>query len=501
MKTNAIPMLTRDEIAMALAALGEDPTLGRVDAVRSLIDRTSLSKFDRETSVRQATEVARQKLDELQAEGGVFPVGAHLREAQVEARLRERGWRNSRMGGPADDRGNYVAKTGNGSGAYIGLFHSGKHDGAVAIYPIEQTDEAIATAICDAVRQADLGRSVCGRLLAAVVEFVDQHPEWWADQRNESGFALIPWIVDARSADNHSKATHSLREWVRLIDSGRLEWSAGEDWEEGVLEEAREELARLNHIRSEVAIEIGAATRPQMEAIAASNLVAFDEHSTDDELRADLISVVAERRAQSISVDAGNADLRKATELALPDGWAEAYPGGMATNRDPQVGGIVDSEIGSGLWFAIPNRDDIPDLQGFATRQHAFEALQDAIRTATVEVELLMPRPSSGELAAMYPARGSMPARVVEQLYAARDAEYAVLSKRESVEVGDLAKLDRGARFMVADGLFKTCSADAKAALLADENHGVRSTAKLAQYELLRVTPEPKSDSDADLSV
>ncbi|WP_249204635.1 hypothetical protein [Burkholderia cenocepacia] len=493
-------MLTRDEIAMALATLGEDPTLGRVDAVRSLIDRTLLSKFDRETSVRQAADVARQKLDELQARSGVFPVGTLLCEAQVEARLRERGWRNSRMGGPADDRGNYVVKTGNGSGAYIGLFNSGKHDGAVAIYPIDETDEAIATAICETVRQADLGRSVCGRLLATVVEFVDQHPEWWADQRNESGFALIPWIVDARSADNHSKAAHSLREWVRLIDAGRLEWSAGEEWEEGVLEEAREELARLDHIRSEVAIEIGAATRPQMEAIAASSLVAFDEHSTDDELRADLISVVAERRAQSKILEAVNADLRKA-EPVLPDGWTEAYPGGIATNRDPQVGGIVDSEIGSGLWFAIPNRDDIPDLQGFATRQHAFEALQDAIRTATVEVELLMPRPSSGELAAMYPARGSMPARVVEQLYAARDAEYAVLSKRESVEVGDLAKLDRGARFMVADGLFKTCSADTKAALLADENHGVRSTAKLAQYELERVAPEPESDSDADPSL
>ncbi|KVV07339.1 hypothetical protein WK77_16240 [Burkholderia ubonensis] len=112
-----------------------------------------------------------------------------------------------------------------------------------------------------------------------------------------------------------------------------------------------------------------------------------------------------------------------------------------------------------------------------------------------------LPRPSSGELAAMYPVRGSMPARVVEQLYTTRETEYELLAKREQIEVSDLANLDRGARFMVADALFNACSEGARAALLADENHGVRSTARLAQYEIERVERDPARDAGTDLGM
>ncbi|ABO60310.1 hypothetical protein LA345_37420 (plasmid) [Burkholderia vietnamiensis] len=594
MKSTAITLLTRDEVAMALAALGEDPTLGRTDAVRSLIVRTSLSGGDREKLIRQAADVARRKLDRLLSGDSVFPADVFVREAQVEARLREHGWRSSRMGGPADDRGNYVAKTGNNAGSFIGLFSSGNHNGAEKLYPIAMTDEEIAGAIIEHVRQVELSRSASGRLLATVVEFVNQHPEWWAEQGQKHGFALVPWIVDARSADSYSKATHSLREWVRLIDAGHLDWHAGDDWEGATLEQARDELVRLDRIHSEVAFVIGAMPRDQLEEIAADNQVDFDKHATDSELRAELIEVVAQRRsheqvrdgaaptqvngageppavdmaerivvpiavegrvkialntlrrhelslqnvlavrgaghflaltlresyeaiqqargtlkefrrlAPQNNVDAeafikqcgGEPDFSVFGEPALPVGWTEATPGGLATNRDPDVGGIVDSEIGSGLWFAIANRDGIPTLDGYGTRQAAFDALHEAINEATrVQRAGAMPSPSSGDLAAKYPARGSMPARVVEQLYITREAEYALLAKRERIDVSDLASLDRGARFMVADGLFDKCSGDARAALLTDASHGVRSTARLAGLELGSIEHAPASDT------
>lgn len=64
---------------------------------------------------------------------------------------------------------------------------------------------------------------------------------------------------------------------------------------------------------------------------------------------------------------------------SLPEGWTEAYPGGMAANRDPVHGGIIDNEIVSGLWFAIFNREDLPVLDGFTSRDDAFRAHEQAI--------------------------------------------------------------------------------------------------------------------------
>lgn len=71
----------------------------------------------------------------------------------------------------------------------------------------------------------------------------------------------------------------------------------------------------------------------------------------------------------------------RGTVTTLPTGWTEATPGGMATNRDPVVGGIVDDEIVSGKWFAIANRGDIPTLTGFSSRAEAFAALKRALET------------------------------------------------------------------------------------------------------------------------
>lgn len=67
-------------------------------------------------------------------------------------------------------------------------------------------------------------------------------------------------------------------------------------------------------------------------------------------------------------------DVPRSSPAYLPEGWTEATPGGMATNRDPIKGGIVDNEIVSGKWFAIFNRSDIAPFDGFATRAEAFAA-------------------------------------------------------------------------------------------------------------------------------
>lgn len=63
----------------------------------------------------------------------------------------------------------------------------------------------------------------------------------------------------------------------------------------------------------------------------------------------------------------------------LPEGWTEASPGGLATNPDPIKGGIIDSEMVSGLWFVVFSRDDLPLLDGFASRDDAFRAYEQAI--------------------------------------------------------------------------------------------------------------------------
>jgi hypothetical protein len=66
----------------------------------------------------------------------------------------------------------------------------------------------------------------------------------------------------------------------------------------------------------------------------------------------------------------------------LPQGWTEATPGGMATSRDPVLGGIIDKVIVTGEWFAIANRPGVGPLEGFKNRPAAFAALKQALEKA-----------------------------------------------------------------------------------------------------------------------
>ncbi len=58
--------------------------------------------------------------------------------------------------------------------------------------------------------------------------------------------------------------------------------------------------------------------------------------------------------------------------------WNE-IPNGIASNNDPKLGGIIDNEIVSGLWFVIFNDDDIATIDGLPSRDAAFVAHAAAI--------------------------------------------------------------------------------------------------------------------------
>lgn len=68
---------------------------------------------------------------------------------------------------------------------------------------------------------------------------------------------------------------------------------------------------------------------------------------------------------------------------ALPAGWTESTPGGMAASADPINGGIVDTAMVSGEWFVIFNREDVAPLEGFATREAAFAAFAARLKTVS----------------------------------------------------------------------------------------------------------------------
>lgn len=64
---------------------------------------------------------------------------------------------------------------------------------------------------------------------------------------------------------------------------------------------------------------------------------------------------------------------------ALPEGWTEARRGGLATNADPENGGIIDQAIVTREWFVVFHQDGLKTLDGFATRDAAFEAFHCAL--------------------------------------------------------------------------------------------------------------------------
>lgn len=70
----------------------------------------------------------------------------------------------------------------------------------------------------------------------------------------------------------------------------------------------------------------------------------------------------------------------QAHDQDMPEGWTEASPGGMATNPDPQSGGIIDRTIATNEWFIVFNRDNLATIEGLVSRKVAFELFAVAIQ-------------------------------------------------------------------------------------------------------------------------
>ncbi|KKI36112.1 hypothetical protein VI03_25410 [Burkholderia vietnamiensis] len=92
--------------------------------------------------------------------------------------------------------------------------------------------------------------------------------------------------------------------------------------------------------------------------------------------------------------------------------------------------------------------------------------------------------PSSQELADRYQKRGSMPPGKIHALFVVRALETARLGAAHVIRSCDLAGLDRGTRFHVADSLFNRCDDQARAQLCNDMNPHVRSAAAIARLRL-----------------
>jgi hypothetical protein len=76
---------------------------------------------------------------------------------------------------------------------------------------------------------------------------------------------------------------------------------------------------------------------------------------------------------------AGSSKPSNSGDTFLPAGWTEAAPGRIATSTDPITGGIVDKQMVSGEWFVIPENKALTKIEGFTSRDAAFEALAMAL--------------------------------------------------------------------------------------------------------------------------
>lgn len=69
--------------------------------------------------------------------------------------------------------------------------------------------------------------------------------------------------------------------------------------------------------------------------------------------------------------------------MIIPTGWkANDVQGtiGIACNNDPVLGGIIDSNLVSGLWFVIFNDDDLEMVEGLQSREEAFKIMEQTIK-------------------------------------------------------------------------------------------------------------------------
>jgi hypothetical protein len=122
-------------------------------------------------------------------------------------------------------------------------------------------------------------------------------------------------------------------------------------------------------------------------------------------------------------------------------------------------------------------------------RKNKTEAVSDGLNTLTLAGDALafcdpgvdgVSAPSSPGDMERGLKHGCASAEEVAALYAQRKALVLILGIKGVVTVKDVRKLDRLGRCDVANGLWSSCTQDAKDALLADPHHQVRSCATVA---------------------
>lgn len=179
--------------------------------------------------------------------------------------------------------------------------------------------------------------------------------------------------------------------------------------------------------------------------------------------------------------------------IAAFGAWSANVPSGMI-GVIASLDGVRDNVLSRSKWFvpAGEYRQVLKSDRQFVIDPGKHHRVADSVEFG-IGAHLVL---SSRELSERYPAKGSMPAELVEQLYALREEEIRRLASLPEVAATHLLGLDWGARAKVADLLFTRCSAQARYALLNDAHHFVRSSAVLAERALANRTDSPDSIED-----
>lgn len=84
----------------------------------------------------------------------------------------------------------------------------------------------------------------------------------------------------------------------------------------------------------------------------------------------------------------------------------------------------------------------------------------------------------------------------VEELYRLRERDVQAIAAKPVITVADIQTLEWGGRFQIANEYLDKCDEQARAALLHDQHHGVRSAATLFKPRE-RATPAPAAVTPA----
>lgn len=152
----------------------------------------------------------------------------------------------------------------------------------------------------------------------------------------------------------------------------------------------------------------------------------------------------------------------------LPAGWTEQSPGGMATNKDPENGGIVDKVIGVNEWFVVFNREGMETIDGLASRADAFRAFADAMEKADSVTETVEQTAARLEAINSYKAIEAEAAGMTQDQRNALGAHYGYEGTPMAYVIANLVLAAVSDRVLTAEGYAKIVGDDE--ALLAHQD-------------------------------